>query len=121
MNLVDFVTEESRRAGKGAAKYIQDKLLNNGQTFKTKPLSGVSYIVPQTVRLENVEKYLDLFLRVRNVYKNVKLIIKGDDDIIKEIKKRNLAPGEMEHLTLPVNSITGKSFEYLTIEVKEEA
>jgi NADPH-dependent 2,4-dienoyl-CoA reductase/sulfur reductase-like enzyme len=120
-DLVDFVTEESRRAGKGAAKYIQDKLLNNGQTFKTKPLSGVSYIVPQTVRLENVEKNLDLFLRVRNVYKNVKLIIKGDDDIIKEIKKRNLAPGEMEHLTLPVNSITGKSFEYLTIEVKEEA
>jgi NADPH-dependent 2,4-dienoyl-CoA reductase/sulfur reductase-like enzyme len=120
-DLVDFVTEESRRAGRGAANYIQNKLVSQGQTFKTKPQNGVSYIVPQTVRVENVEKNLDLFLRVRKVYKNVKLVIKGDDEIIKEIKKRNLAPGEMEHLTLPVSSLTGKSFEYLTIEVKEEA
>jgi len=119
-DLVDFVTEESQRAGKSAAKYVQNQLINNGASFMTKAKEGISYIVPHNVRVDNIQTNLELFMRVRNVYKNVKLVIKADDEIIKEISKKHLAPGEMEHIVLPLEKITGKSFQYLTIEVKEE-
>jgi len=119
-DLVDFVTEESQRAGKSAAKYIQNQLIEDGACFMTCAKEGISYIVPQKVRVDNIQTNLELFMRVRNVYKNAKLVIKADDEIIKEISKKHLAPGEMEHIVLPLKKLVGKSFEYLTIEVKEE-
>ena len=117
-DLVDFVTEESRRAGKNAAKYVQNQLTAIGKTFTTEASTGVSYIVPQKVRLENLEDNLDIFLRVRAIYKDAKLVIKADDEIIKEYKKKYLAPGEMEHLLLPSTLLADKDFDTLTIEVK---
>lgn len=120
-DLVDFVTEESRRAGKSAAKYVKNILVSDGKEFETKPLEGISYIVPHNVRIDNVEKNLDLFLRVRKVYNKAKLIIKADGEVIKEIKKRHLAPGEMEHILLPISLLDGKTFDDLTIEVGEES
>lgn len=120
-DLVDFVTEESRRAGKSAAKYVQNVLVSIGKGFETKPLEGVSYIVPHSVRIDNVEQNLDLFLRVGKVYNKGKLIIKADGEVIKEIKKRHLAPGEMEHILLPKFLLEGKTFDDLTIEVGEES
>jgi hypothetical protein len=119
-DLVDFVTEESQRAGKSAANYVQNQLFDTGASFITKAKEGVSYIVPHKVRVDNLQTNLELFLRVRVVYKNVKLVIKADDEIVKEIKKKYLVPGEMEHIVLPRAIIAGKSFEFLTIEVKEE-
>lgn len=118
-DLVDFVTEESQRAGRSAANYVLGKLKEEGASFTTSAQEGVTYIVPQKVRLDNVGDKLDLFLRVRNVYKDATLVIKADGEVIKEIKKRYLAPGEMEHLLLEKSLLTNKAFERLTIEVKE--
>jgi NADPH-dependent 2,4-dienoyl-CoA reductase/sulfur reductase-like enzyme len=118
-DLVDFVTEESRRAGRSAAKYVKNQLVDEGVKFSTNAGNGISYIVPQKVRVENIDNNLDLFLRVRNIFKNAKLVIKADHEIIKEIKKRHLAPGEMEHLVLPRNTFDHKSINQLTIEVEE--
>lgn len=118
-DLVDFVTEESRRAGRGAAKYVNGKLSVNGNVLHTKPGNGVGYVVPQVVRTDNLEANLDLFLRVRKVYKEAKLVIKSGEDIITEIKKRHLAPGEMEHIILPKEKIKLLQSNELTVEVKE--
>ena len=118
-DLVDFVTEESRRAGKNAAKYIQNLITNQGKSFKTKASNGISYIVPQKVRVDNIEGNLDIFLRVRAVYNDAKLVLKADNEIIKEYKKKHLAPGEMEHLVLPSKLFDDKSFDTLSIEVRE--
>lgn len=118
-DLVDFVTEESRRAGRSAAKYVKNQLVDEGVKFSTNAGNGISYIVPQKVRVKNIDNNLDLFLRVRNIFKNAKLVIKADHEIIKEIKKRHLAPGEMEHLVLPRNTFDHKSINQLTIEVEE--
>ena len=118
-DLVDFVTEESRRAGKNAAKYLQNQLTNTGETFVTKAKDGISYIVPHKVRLENLEDNLDIFLRVGGIYKDAKLVIKADGETIKEYKRKHLAPGEMEHLLLASTLFKDKDFHTLTIEVKE--
>ena len=119
-DLVDFVTEESRRAGGSAAKYIKKQLKEEGKQFKTMAKQGISYIVPQKIRVDNIEKNIELFLRVCYVYKNAKLVIKADTEVIKEIKRRHLAPGEMEHIVLPRSLFADKIFDYLTVEVEEE-
>ena len=118
-DLVDFVSDESKRAGKNAAKYIKKDLFNKGQIFKTVPKTGVNYIVPHKVRIDNLEDKLDIFLRVSNVYKDAKLVIKVDGETIKEYKKRYLAPGKMEHLLLDKSLLTDKCFDSLSIEVEE--
>ena len=118
-DLVDFVTQESQRAGRGAAKYVQNKLTESGVKFTTKPENGISYIVPQTVRIDNVEENLDLFMRVRQIFHDAKLVIKADGKVIKEVKKNHLAPGEMEHIKIKKAELYGIDFECLSVEVKE--
>ena len=118
-DLVDFVTEESRRAGKGAARYVQNQVQNSKQVIETKNGNGISYVVPQLVRVENVEKELDLFMRVRNVYQNVKLVIKQGDHVVKEIKKSHMAPGEMEHVRLTKEQLLELNTKELSFEIHE--
>jgi NADPH-dependent 2,4-dienoyl-CoA reductase/sulfur reductase-like enzyme len=117
-DLVDFVTEESRKAGRSAAKYVQDNLITNGKVVMTKAGNGISYIVPQRIRLDNLEDKIDLFMRVKKIYENVRLIIKADNEVIKEIKKRYLAPGEMLQVVLQSSLMKDKSFQTLSIEVE---
>ena len=57
-DLVDYVTEESQIAGKGAADYIFGK--KKGGTFiSTKGINGVRYVVPQRVNIEGEEKWIE--------------------------------------------------------------
>lgn len=120
-DLVDFVTEESRRAGKGAAKYMKGLTANKGDMVETTGKYGVSYVIPQFVRKDNVEDSIDLFMRVRNVYHDAKLVVKAGDSVIKEVSKRYLAPGEMEHIQLSKDDILNLKGCHLSIEVKESA
>mgnify|MGYP007126832629 FL=1 len=46
---------------------------------------------------------MTLRMRVDNVYKKVKLIIKKDNEVIFSKMRPIVTPGEMETLTLPLN------------------
>lgn len=118
-DLVDFVSEESERAGKNAAKYVQNRLVSSEKTLDLIPKKGISYIVPQKVRLDNLKDNLEIFLRVNDIYKNAKLVIQADGKIIKEYRKKHLAPGEMEHLILSSKLFVDKEYDTITIEVRE--
>ncbi|QNO14628.1 FAD-dependent oxidoreductase [Alkalicella caledoniensis] len=104
-DLVDWVTEESRRAGKYAARFVQKQLVVSKKPMETKGENGVRYIVPHKVQIENITDKLTLMLRVDNVYHNAKLVIKDGDKVIKSVKKRHLAPGEMETINLPAKDL----------------
>lgn len=117
-DLVDFVTAESRRAGIAAAKYVQGEYNTDVQRFKTVAGNGISYIVPQEVAVENVEGTLELFMRTTNVFKNVRFSIKADGKEIKSLKKKHLAPAEMEIVKLKLDDIKDIKGE-LSIEVEE--
>lgn len=119
-DLVDFVTEESRRAGKNAAKYIQKQIKAEGTTTKTKPGTGITYIVPQTVRPENVDKTLDLFMRVDNVYHDMNMVISIDGKEIKRMKKRHLAPGEMEAVKIKKEDLMDSEYAEITVSLVKE-
>lgn len=99
-DLVDFVSAEARKAGKAAAKYIKGDM-STGDYVELKNGFGIGYTVPQKFRLNNVEKGLEVFMRVRNIYKNMILQVRDGENIVFSIKKPHVAPGEMEKIIIP--------------------
>ena len=83
-DLVDFVTKESKIAGKNAALYSLNKL-NINETVKTSPGEGIGYIVPQNIDTKYNDD-INLFMRVKNVCKNKKIVVRDGDKIILEKK-----------------------------------
>ncbi len=100
-DLVDFVSAESRRAGKAAAKFLKNEVTKDGEYRRVKADNGVSYTVPQKVNLDNVEGKLEIFMRVSNVYRDVRLELKDGDNTLISLKKKHMAPGEMEKIVVP--------------------
>ncbi|PAB55936.1 NAD(P)/FAD-dependent oxidoreductase [Anaeromicrobium sediminis] len=120
-DLVDFVTAESRRAGASAAKYVNNELKKEGTTLKTEGKNGVRYIVPQVVRPENIDKTLDLFMRVDNVYHNVEMVVKIDGKEVKRMKKRHVAPGEMESVKIKKEDLSCADGSKIEVYLEKEA
>lgn len=119
-DLVDWVTEESRRAGRCAAKSVHKKLSVSKRPMKTKGEKGVRYVVPHKVQKENINERLTLMLRVEDVYHNAKLIVKDGERVIKTIKKRHLAPGEMESIELTFKELVNFEGDTITVALQEQ-
>ena len=115
-DLVDFVTEESIRTGKAVSRYIKNEL-TEAKTFDTEAKNGISYIVPQKINASNLDKKIELFMRVNAVHHDTELIVKGDGKEIRRIKKQHMAPAEMEKVVLAKKQLEGISGT-LTVEVK---
>ena len=99
-DLVDYVTEEAKRAGERAADYIKGKKIE-GKILNIINGKNINYTVPQRFSLEGIEDKLIIFLRVNNVYKDKILVVKSKDKTIVSFKKKHLAPSEMEKVILP--------------------
>lgn len=100
-DLVDFVSEEGERAGKFAACYISEKNCKTERVSNIKNGEGITYTVPQIINLDNLQNKLEIFMRVNNIYKNKKIVVREGDKIIGSFKRNHLAPGEMEKILLP--------------------
>ena len=118
-DLVDFVSIESRKAGKAAAKYIKGEV-TDGNYIDVETGFGIGYTVPQKFRMENIEKNLELSMRVRQIFKNVKIVIKSNDFVIHSVKKAHMAPGEMEKITLSKTVLGKIDANKIVVEVVEE-
>lgn len=118
-DLVDFVTQESQRAGRFAAKYIQKQLDTKQTEIQTIAGEGIGYIVPQKVRISNIEDKLELFMRVKQVYNQVEVVVKTNQGILKKVKKRHMAPGEMEHMSIPKKDIEAMDIHEIHVEIQE--
>lgn len=99
-DLVDFVTEEAKNAGKNAAKYIKGKKRLNHFT-KIKNGENISYTVPQKFEIESLDGNLNVFMRVRNVFKNKQIVVRDEEgNVIQSFKKPHVVPAEMERITI---------------------
>lgn len=110
-DLVDYVSEESSRAGSYAAEYIRnlDKKQETGdscQEIAIETAGGIRYSVPQRIRLEHMEENLTVRFRTGAVYKDVYISVYGNDKRIVHKKKKKLAPGEMEQIVLKKTDLT---------------
>ncbi|MDZ4993596.1 FAD-dependent oxidoreductase [Clostridium perfringens] len=99
-DLVDFVTEEAKNAGRNAARYIKGKKrLNNFVEIKNG--ENISYTVPQKFEIESLDGNLNVFMRVRNVFKNKQIVVRDEEgNVIQSFKKPHVVPAEMERITI---------------------
>lgn len=120
-DLVDFVTAESQRAGRAAAAYC----IGAEQPRTAEPPlplhcgNGVGYTVPQHIRMSNAEQGVSIFLRVRAIYHNAKIVVRDQaKNQIAAFRREHLAPGEMESIKLP-KALLDKALGGLIVSVEE--
>ena len=103
-DLVDYVSEEAERAGKGAARLV---LGCNDQTVNltTKAGNGVRYVLPQTIHSGSED--VSLFLRVTQPFGKVRFTVSDGEKVLAVAKRLKAAPGEMENITVKADSLKG--------------
>ena len=97
-DLVDYVSDEAERAGRGAASFVKDGA-KKADYVATKPGFGVRYVLPQQIN-KNADADVSLFLRVTQPFGKCKFTIKAGDTVLATAKRMMAAPGEMEKLTI---------------------
>ena len=102
-DVVDFVTDEGRLAGHGAALYLKNQL-PSGNVINVKPGEGIGYVVPQTIDSEMKENVTFKF-RVRKPVKDMNLIIESNNTVITKMFKPVLIPSEMVMVKFPAEKL----------------
>ncbi len=103
-DVVDFVTDEGRLAGHGAAMYLKGELHDNSEKILVTPKDGISYVVPQEINRDNQEDVTFKF-RVRKPIKDVFLIVESNGQQIMKQFKPVLIPSEMVMVKLPKDKL----------------
>lgn len=100
-DLVDFVSSESSRAGAAAAEYVRHGGTASRQALVLNSGDGVTYTVPQRIRMEAVSEGAEVFFRVNRVFGPSVISVKAGEKQIARFRRSRMAPGEMEHIVLP--------------------
>lgn len=102
-DLVDNVAMEAKVAGEAAASYIKGELQHSSDKISVKAGVGIGYVVPGYIDLESANDNIEIKFRVRQPSKNVYIVYKFNDSIIKKVFKSVIIPSEMEIQKLPKN------------------
>ena len=99
-DLVDYVSEESGRAGRSAARYVKNGKASEGLVILVKNGAGVRYTVPSSVRTSELEGDLIIRFRSGGVYRDSYIDVLFDG--VSKIHRRKpiITPGEMEQVIL---------------------
>ncbi len=97
-DLVDYVSDEAEIAGKGAARFVQNKR-EQGQVLAAKPGNGVRYVLPQRIN-RDTDQDVALFMRVTKPFGKVKFTVSSGDTVLATAVRLKAAPGEMEKIVL---------------------
>lgn len=111
-DLVDFVSEEAEIAGKSAAQYIKGQKSEKADV-NIKTDGKIRYTVPQKI---TANKDINVYFRVADVYRNVKINVINNGSIVYSKKRPKVAPGEMESIKLTPEMF--KSAKELTFELE---
>lgn len=101
-DLVDNVSEESQRAGRNAALYVQGKLPKTVRRIQVVPAPGIRYIVPQCIDMSEQPESVKLFMRPTEVFKGafIELWTDSQEVPLARFRRSRLTPGEMVVLTV---------------------
>ena len=106
-DLVDYVSDEAERAGRGAVAYIAGCAAEK-KAITTKAGNGVRYVLPQTIGSTDTD--VTLFLRVTQPEGKVKFTVTDGEKVLATAKRLRAAPGEMEKITVKkemLENVTG--------------
>ncbi len=121
-DLVDFVSEEAKAAGRNAVAYVQGRKKNvSGREISICPADGVRYTVPSTIRREMMDDKLTVRFRVGNVYRNCFISMYFDGERVMHRKRPVVAPGEMEEIKLEKEKLLSyPDLTTITVKIEEE-
>ena len=119
-DLVDFVSGESELAGEAAAKYVQNGETAEGRTLTLETGADVGYTVPQHIRLNGIDKTVNVSFRVRRICGASSIVVKSGGTVLAKYKRERLAPGEMEHIALPKVLLAKAPQDNVTVSIEEE-
>ena len=103
-DLVDYVVDEAKVAGRAAADYIHGNLRNDSQQeIKVIAGDGIGYVVPAKIDLANASDNVSFKFRVRRPSKNVYIQYSQNGVVLKRFMKLAIIPSEMEIQKLPKN------------------
>ena len=119
-DLVDFVSEESARAGENAAKYILSGADRSGKSVEVKAANGVRYTVPSRINLANATALNHIRFRVTGVFKNVAIVVKSGETELLRKKSQILVPSEMVDLIIKKEKLEGLA-EDIIVSIEEVA
>lgn len=117
-DLVDYVSESGKLAGKSAALYVKNKedskLIHIGKESK-----DFLYVVPQYINTVSENKEVTVYFRSREVKNNVEVQILQAENILFKRKYKGLKPPEMERIKIDLSKVNWHIGE-LRIVMKEE-
>ena len=122
-DLVDYVSEEAKRAGQNAVKYIADgcKEAEGANVIELCATDGARYTVPSTINKDRMDDLLTVRFRVGDVYKNSFVSVYFDDERVMHNEKRILAPGEMEQIILQKKKLDEyPNLKKITVKIEKE-
>lgn len=116
-DLVDFVTEESMRAGKAAARFDAEE--SEDGIIELRNGVGVTYTVPQRIRANLLETTTEIFFRVGRVFGNSCVKVVSGGEVIAKYCREYMIPGEMERIALPRKLLERARTDTLELTVEE--
>ena len=116
-DLVDEVSNESKKAGESAIRYLKFDHQNK-KTLMIEKNENVRYVVPQTIAYNQLEvEHVELSFRVTKKIAQATIQVMQGDEVIQTKKARFLAPAEMLRIAVPKDKI--QSDKDLILAVKE--
>ena len=102
-DLVDFVSDESFRAGRAAAAFLKGEA-PEGTTLAVKDGEGVRGVVPQKL---HPDQDVTLMFRPAGVYKNASVVVEAEGKELARKRAMIFTPGEMVALPLKAEKLQG--------------
>ena len=129
-DLVDFVSEEAKTAGRNAAEYMKNLQADTDDRDKhsreeaaeivLNPVEGVRYTVPSTINPVHMDENLTVRFRVGGVYKNCYVSVYFDEERVIHKKRPVVAPGEMEQIKLTKEQLMKyPGLKTITVKIEE--
>ena len=100
-DVVDFVSEEGDFVAKSVYEYLNHNSIQK-QSIPVTSDSNFNYVIPQTLNKSSAVK---LKFRIRKPMKNVKIVIKSNDEVLMTLPKTQILPAEMEMVQIPLTII----------------
>ncbi|MCQ2802164.1 MAG: NAD(P)/FAD-dependent oxidoreductase [Bacilli bacterium] len=117
-DVVDFVTDEGREAGRNAALYIKGLIKNSNDHITVTNGNGIGYVVPQ--KIENLDhESLTFKFRVRKPVNNVRVVFKSNETEVASFIRPVLIPSEMVMLKLNKEQLSKITSKELTVSLEE--
>lgn len=116
-DLVDFVSEESERAGASAAKYILGKRGKTINQIEVNHTQNIAYVIPSIINVRSDKEDIIFSFRVKKNIKKAQISFKNPAKTIYSCVKINLMPAEM--IKIKVKELELNGYDKLSIEVIE--